>query len=174
MSDLSTKLVQINRFEIRIRDFDRARVFYTEALGFDVWTDEDALPMLSDYRITWLKSGALCTYPTGYLIKECDDSVATLFIPGVPCWDGYPRVLFIDDLGDFSKRILSAGGEIYRPTRFRRHRNHKQLDPVTFQTFFQDTEGNVTELCTEVDIKTKSQSFLSHVSDSFASSQSSL
>ena len=63
--------------------------------------------------------------------------------------------------------------EYSRPTRFRRHGTHKQLDPVTYHTFFQDTEGNVTELCTESDIKPMSGSFLSHVSDSFASSQSS-
>ena len=47
-------------------------------------------------------------------MKLRDNKVAALFIPGVPCWDGYPRALFMDDLGDFSRRILSAGGEIYR------------------------------------------------------------
>jgi hypothetical protein len=54
--ELCTSL-RVNKFEISITDFDRARNFYTEALGFQSWDADYPLPMTT--KLCFSKSAVL-------------------------------------------------------------------------------------------------------------------
>jgi hypothetical protein len=88
-------------------------VFYTEALGFELWPDDEFLPTDTDFQI-FFDNGELYTVPPGYLMNNEKSDTASIFIAKTRELEGYPRALFTTDLNDTIKRVLSAGGEVYR------------------------------------------------------------
>jgi len=100
----------IQRFEIKILDLDRARVFYTEALGFEVWPETESMPSSCDF----FNSSMSYVSPPGYFMKLLKKGRAAIFIPVTENLKGYPRKLTVDDLRDTTTRIVSAGGEIFQ------------------------------------------------------------
>ena len=138
-----------------------------------------------NFRLTYIS-------PPGYFMKLFKKGRAAIFIPATQNLKGYPRKLVVEDLLDTTQRIESAGGEIYRyglilslpgfdcimtnrwsfsPTRLLRRSEGLQMLLISDQTFFQDTEGNITELCSSTVAPDLSRS-RSHISDSFSSDMS--
>lgn len=99
---------ELKTFEIPVRDFHRARLFYTEALCFQIWNSNCPLPaellnFVSDSERP----------PPGYFIESQREGWAQLVIVCLKEWTGYGRVVFVSDVEEAGKRVVAAGGELF-------------------------------------------------------------
>ena len=82
-------------------------------MGFELWPHEEFFPTNDDFDVLSFDEGSFDTLPSGYLASDGRAGVALMFIPFTQTADGYPRVLFVNDLEDSKRKVLSAGGEVY-------------------------------------------------------------
>lgn len=106
--DSRPTVFQVKRLEIPVHDFDRARLFYTEALGFQSWDADYPLP--SNYEILFFRAEPVSQ---GYFLRITKQDLAALIIIGSKYHKGYQRVIFVSDIDETKKRILAAGGELF-------------------------------------------------------------
>lgn len=142
-----TNLFKVRRFEIPIKDFDRARLFYTEALGFQSWDADYPLP--TNYETLFFHPFHNSKGPQGYFLKISKRDTVALIVLGVRSHIGYERAIFVHDIEEVKKRIVAAGGETLDtseriPRGSSLSRRRPQL--LVKRTKFQDTEGNIVEL----------------------------
>jgi predicted enzyme related to lactoylglutathione lyase len=105
----------VKSFEVPVYDFDRARLFYVEALGLQSWDAEYPIPgrdqIMRHHAITGWKK------PKGYFVRILDEEEeaekAVLILIGMRKIVGYERVVYVLDIEEAKKKILAAGGQVF-------------------------------------------------------------
>ena len=97
---------QIKEHNIRVNNFDRALIFYKEALGFQAWLEEYPLP--TNHEAIYFNGFD----PPGYFVQLADPGSVCLIIPGIRQCSGFPRAIYVEDIEETKAKIQAAGGEI--------------------------------------------------------------
>ena len=108
----------INWFEIPVKDFKRAKKFYSEIFGIDMQEQN-----MGPYQMGFFPGGGV----SGAIVKGED---------AVPSKDGV--VIYLnggDDLSGVLNKVEKAGGKITEPKRM-------VTEEIGYIAFFTDTEGN--------------------------------
>lgn len=119
-------MARVVHFEIQADDVDRARAFYSAALG---WTFEDWSGATGGSTYWGIRTGAEGPGIDGGLLQRP--------VPAPPVGHGtnaYVCTVQVDDYDATEQRILEAGGQVALPK--------MALVGMAWQGYFLDTEGN--------------------------------